>query len=184
VLNGRVTGIAPDGAYTNLPVTGADLEIHEVDPHTGERKHSKPVHKKTTGDDGQWGPFIGHSEASYEFVLAMPGQPVTHTYRSPFLRGCDFIDLRPQPFGKGDDQAGAVVIMSRARGYLGVGRDKFSLDGKVPPGINDGVPGAASGKLAFDAAPRTVMAVLNTETIAARTWPAKENHIVVAEFTN
>jgi pimeloyl-ACP methyl ester carboxylesterase len=184
VLNGRVTGIAPDGAYTNLPVTGADVEIHEVDPHTGERKHSKPVHRKTTGDDGQWGPFIGHSEASYEFVLAMPGQPVTHTYRSPFLRGCDFIDLRPQPFGKGDDQAGAVVIMSRARGYLGVGRDKFSLDGKVPPGINDGVPGAASGKLSFDAAPRTVMAVLNTETIAARTWPAKENHIVVAEFTN
>lgn len=184
VLNGRVTGIAPDGGYTNLPVAGAEVEIHEVDPHTGERKSPKPAHQKTTGADGQWGPFIGHSEANYEFVLTMPGQPVTHTYRSPFLRGCDFIDLRPQPFGKGDDQAGAVVIMSRARGYLGVGRDKFSLDGRVPPGINDGVPGAASGKLAFDAAPRTVTAVLNTETIAARTWPAKDNHIVVAEFMN
>jgi len=54
----------------------------------------------------------------------------------------------------------------------------------VPPGINDGVPGAASGKLAFDAASRTVMAVFNTESIAARTWLAKENHMVVAEFTN
>ncbi len=42
-------------------------------------------------------------------------------------------------------------MMSRPRGYFGVGRDKFSLDGKVPPGINDGVPGAASGRLAFDA---------------------------------
>ena len=184
VLNGRVTGIAPDGAYTNLPVAGADVEIHEVDPHTGERRNPKPAHKKTTAEDGQWGPFIGHSEASYEFVLAMPGQPVTHTYRSPFLRGCDFIDLRPQPFGKGDDQAGAVVIMSRARGYFGVGRDKFSLDGKVPPGINDGVPGAASGKLAFDATQRTVLAVFNNESIAARTWPVKNNHIVVAEFMN
>ena len=113
----------------------------------------------------------------------MPGQPVTHTYRSPFLRGCDDLDLRPQPFAKGDDQAGAVVVMSRPRGYFGVGRDKFSLDGKVPPGINDGVPGAASGRLAFDAAARTVMAVFNTETIAARTWPVKDNHIVVVEFT-
>ncbi len=184
VLNGRVTGIASDGGYTNLPVAGADVEIHDVDPRTGERKSNKPVHKKTTGADGQWGPFIGHSDATYEFVLTMPGQPVTHTYRSPFLRGCDYVDLRPQPFGKGDDQAGAVVIMSRARGYFGVGRDKFSLDGKVPPGVNDGVPGASSAKLAFDAAPRTVAAVLNTETIAARTWPAKENHIVVAEFMN
>ena len=184
VLNGRVTGIASDGGYTNLPVTGADVEIYDVDPHTGERKSTKPVHKKTTGADGLWGPFIGHSDASYEFVLTMQGQPITHTYRSPFLRGCDFIDLRPQPFGKGDDQAGAVVIMSRARGYFGVGRDKFSLDGKVPPGINDGVPGAASGKLAFDAASRTVMAVFNTETIATRTWPVKDNHMVVAEFMN
>jgi hypothetical protein len=75
--------------------------------------------------------------------------------------------------------------MSRPRGYFGVGRDKFSLDGKVPPGINDGVPGVSTGRLAFEAAPpRTVMAVFNNETIATRTWPAKEGHIVVAEFLN
>ncbi len=184
VLNGKVTGLSPDGTYSNLPVGGAEVEIYEVDPRTGERKSSTPVHRKTTGADGQWGPYIGHSDASYEFVLAVPGQPVTHTYRSPFLRGCDYLDLRPQPFAKGDDQAGAVVVMSRPRGYFGVGRDKFSLDGKVPPGINDGVPGAAIGRLAFDAAARTVMAVFNTETIAARTWPVKENHIAVVEFTN
>ncbi len=184
VLNGKVTGIAPDNSYTNLPVAGATVEVYDVDPHSGERKGTQPTHKKVTGADGQWGPFIGHSDASYEFVLTMQGQPVTHTYRSAFLRGSDVIDLRAQPFGKGDDQAGAVVIMSRARGYFGVGRDKFSLDGKVPPGINEGVPGTASGKLAFDAGARTVPAVFNTETIAARTWPVKENHMVVAEFMN
>jgi pimeloyl-ACP methyl ester carboxylesterase len=184
VLNGKATGLAPDGSYTNLPVAGAEIEIYDVDPHTGERKSSKPVHKKTTGVDGLWGPFIGHSDATYEFVLAVPGLPVTHTYRSPFLRGSDVIDLRPQPFGKGDDQAGAVVIMTRPRGYFGVGRDKFSLDGKVPPGITDGVPAVASGKLAFDASARTVMGVLNTETIAARTWPVKENHVAIVEFMN
>ena len=114
----------------------------------------------------------------------MQGLPTTHTYRSPFLRSSDVVHLRPQPFGKGDEGAGAVVIMSRPRGYFGVGRDKFSLDGKVPPGINDGVPGTSAGRLPFEANPRTVVAVFNNETIPVRTFPAKDGHIVVAEFMN
>jgi hypothetical protein len=75
-----------------------------------------------------------------------------------------------------------VVIMSRPRGYFGVGRDKFTLDGKVPPGITDGVPAVSTGRLAFDAGPRSVMAVFNNESVQTRTWPVKDNHIVVAEF--
>ncbi len=88
-----------------------------------------------------WGPFIARSEMYYEFVLHMAAQPITHTYRSPFLRSSDVVHLRPGVFAKGDETAAAIVSMSRPRGYFGVGRDKFSLDGKVPPGINDGVPG-------------------------------------------
>jgi pimeloyl-ACP methyl ester carboxylesterase len=183
VLNGRVTGVA-DGVYTNLPVAGAEVEIYEVDAKTGERKSAMPVHRKTTGDDGMWGPYIGRSDMNYEFVLRMSAQPVTHTYRSPFLRSSDVIHLRPAQFAKGDEGAGSIVAMSRPRGYFGVGRDKFSLDGKVPPGINDGVPGASLGKLTFDTQPRTVMAVFNNETIPTRTWPAKDNHLVIAEFLN
>ena len=182
-LNGRVTGMA-EGLYTNLPVADAEVEVYEVDSKTGERKALQPVHRKTTGADGQWGPFIGSSDAYYEFVLHMAGQPVTHTYRSPFLRSSDVVHLRPEPFAKADENAAAVVIMSRPRGYFGVGRDKFSLDGKVPPGIGEGVPGASTGRLAFDASPRTVMAAFNNETIPTRVWSAKDNHIVVAEFMN
>ena len=137
-----------------------------------------------TGEDGVWGPFVAKSDAYYEFVLRMAAQPITHTYRSPFLRSSDVVHLRPAVFAKGDEAAAAVVTMSRPRGYFGVGRDKFSLDGKVPPGINDGVPGASTGKLAFEPGPRTVLAVFNNETIPARTWPVKENHLVVAEFLN
>ena len=182
-LNGKASGIA-EGAYTNLPVPGAEVEIFEIDPKTGDRKSNIPVHRKTTGADGLWGPFVAHSEAYYEFVLQMAGEPITHIYRSPFLRSSDIVHLRPQPFGKGDEGAGAVVIMSRPRGYFGIGRDKFSLDGKVPPGITEGVPAVSTGKLHFDAKARTVVAVFNNETIATRTFPAKDNHIVVAEFTN
>jgi triacylglycerol lipase len=183
VLNGKVTGIA-DGLYTNIAVAGAEVEIFEVDAKTGERKSAVAVHRKTTGDDGLWGPYIARSDMNYEFVLKMSAQPVTHTYRSPFLRSSDVVHLRPAQFAKGDEGAGAIVAMSRPRGYFGVGRDKFSLDGKVPSGINDGVPGASVGKLTFDTQPRTVMAVLNNETIPTRTWPAKDNHLVIAEFLN
>jgi hypothetical protein len=183
VLNGKVTGLADD-TYTNLAVAGAEVEIYEVDAKTGERKSTAPVHRKTTGEGGMWGPFVGRSEAYYEFVLRMPAQPITHTYRSPFLRSSDVVHLRPAAFAKGDETAGAVVSMSRPRGYFGVGRDKFTLDGKVPTGINDGVPGVSVGKLAFDASPRTVVAVFNNETIPTRTWPAKDNHLVIAEFLN
>jgi pimeloyl-ACP methyl ester carboxylesterase len=184
VLNGKVTGIETDGVYNNLPVAGAEVEIHETDPRSGERRSPQPAHRKTTGADGLWGPFIGKSDVNYEFVLKMQGQPTTHTYRSPFLRSSDLVHLRPQPFAKGDETAGAIVIMSRPRGYFGVGRDKVTLDGKLPPGINDGVPGTSTGKLSFDASSRTVVAVFNNETIPVRTFPAKDNHIVVAEFMN
>ncbi len=184
ILNGRVTGMA-EGGYTNIAAAGAEVEIFEVDPKTGERKSAVALHRKTTGEDGVWGPFVGRADAHYEFVLHMQGMPTTHTYRSPFLRSSDVVHLRPQPFAKADEGAGAVTIMSRPRGYFGVGRDKFTLDGKVPPGINDGVPGASTGRLTFDAAPtRTVMAVFNNETIPTRTWPARDGHIVVAEFLN
>lgn len=182
-LNGRVTGMA-DGLYTNLPVAEAEVEVFEVDARTGERKTSQAVHRKTTGADGEWGPFIGSSDAYYEFVLHMAGQPTTHTYRSPFLRSSDVVHLRPEPFAKGDDGAASVVLMTRPRGYFGVGRDKFSLDGKIPPGITEGVPAVSVGRMAFDAGPRTVVAIFNNETIAVRTWPTKDNHIVVAEFLN
>ena len=184
ILNGKVTGFS-EGTYTNIPVAGAEVEIFEVDAKTGERKSAVALLRKTTGEHGVWGPFVGRSDSHYEFVLRVPGLPTTHTYRSPFLRSSDLVHLRPQPFAKVDEGAGAVTIMSRPRGYFGVGRDKFSLDGKVPPGINDGVPGVSMGRLAFEAAPpRTVMAVFNNETIPTRTWPAKDGHIVVAEFLN
>lgn len=183
-LNGRVTGIADGGLYTNLPVAEAEVEIYETDPRTGERRATQPVHRKTTGPDGWWGPFIGSSDATYEFVLRMAGQPTTHTYRSPFLRSSDVVHLRPEPFARADEGAAAVVVMTRPRGYFGVGRDKFSLDGRMPPGITDGVPSVSAGRLAFDAGPRTVVAAFNNETIATRTWPTRDNHIVVAEFLN
>lgn len=183
-LNGRVTGIA-DGTYTNLAVSGATVEIWEIDPMTGARRMTLAAHRKVTGADGVWGPFRTNAETYLEFVIAVSGSPITHIYRSPFTRSSDIVHLRPGHFGRDDEKAGSVVYMSRPRGYFGHGRDKFTLDGRVPPGINEGVPGVSIGRLALDASPeRTIKAVFNNEEIPARNWPVKDGRLVIAEFHN
>lgn len=59
--------------------------------------------------------------------------------------------------------------LCRQRGYFGHGRDTFRLDGKVPPGINQGVPGASIGKLLLPAGLlRPVAARFNDETITVQ----------------
>ena len=181
VLNGKVNGME-GGVPTNLPAAGAKVEIFEVARTTGERRGA-PVHVKTTGADGLWGPFPVQLETSYEFVVTSPGHAITHIYRSPFPRSSAIVHLRPADFAKGDESAGSVVSITRPRGYFGHGRDMFTLDGKVPPGINQGVPGVAVGKLLLPAGPlRAVPARFNDEAITVQNWPAQEGHIVFAEF--
>ena len=182
VLNGKISGFEA-GSQTNIGVAGAKLEIYKVGPDSGERLGG-PAHTSTTGPDGMWGPFTAEPDAYYEFVVAVPGFPVTHIYRSPFPRSSDVVNLRPQQFGKTDKDAEAVVYMSRPRGYFGIGRDTIALDGVIPPEITPGVPNVSSAKRSYAAEPqRTVMAVFNDEKIPVRTWPTKDNHVSVAEFT-
>ena len=181
VLDGKVNGME-GGVPTNLPVAGAKVEIYEVSSDTGARRGAA-VHSKTTGADGLWGPFSAYLETNYEFVVTVPGHSITHIYRSPFPRSSDIVHLRPATLGKDDAAAGSVVSINRPRGYFGHGRDVFELDGKVPPGINLGVPGVSTGKLLLPDGPlRAVPARFNDEAMTVQNWPAKDGHIVFAEF--
>jgi triacylglycerol lipase len=181
VLNGKVNGVEA-GVPTNLPVAGAKVEVYEVSRDSGERRGSA-VHLITTGPDGLWGPFNAQLETYYEFVITSPGHAITHIYRSPFPRSSEIVHLRPASLAKGDESAGSVVTITRPRGYFGHGRDVFTLDGKVPTGINQGVPGVSTGKALLPAGPlRAVPTRFNDETITVRNWPAKEGHVVLAEF--
>lgn len=181
VLDGKVNGVE-GGVPTNLPVAGAKVEVYEVTPASGERR-GRAVHTKITGADGLWGPFPAQLDTHYEFVVGAPGQAITHIYRSPYPRSSNVEHLRPAAFAKGDDAAGSVVTITRPRGYFGHGRDIFTLDGKVPPGINQGVPGVSTGKMLLPAGPmRAVTARFNDEAITVQNWPARDGHIVFAEF--
>jgi pimeloyl-ACP methyl ester carboxylesterase len=181
-LDGRITGFR-GGDQTNLPLAGASIEIFETSAQTGERIDAA-VHAKTVGADGQWGPFNAKPGASYEFVIRAEGFAITHIYRAPFPRSSSLIHFRPARIADADKDAGSVITMTRPRGYFGVGRDNMSLDGvSPPPGLPAGVAGVASAKLKLkETAVRSVVAVFDNQRIVARSWPAKENHVVFAEF--
>ncbi|WFU24924.1 hydrolase [Bradyrhizobium sp. CB1717] len=183
-LSGLVTG-TPGGVSTNRPVAGATVEIFRVDPDTGERKGSA-VHSAKTGADGRWGPAQVEPSWSLEFVLAAPDAPTTHIYRSPFPRSSDVVHLRPaRPLGPADKDAGAIVIMSRPRGYFGLPRDVVLFDGKEPADVKSGVPTDAAATLRLPAAEigRNIVAQFGEERIVARLWPAAEDRIAIAELT-
>lgn len=181
ILEGTVSAFE-DGAPTNIGVAGAVVEVYKVSVKTGERIGNAWL-RQVTGEDGHWGPLKAESNAAYEFVVAAPGFPVTHIYRSPFARSSRFVDLRPQLLTKEDRDAGAVVYLSRPRGYLSLERGRIALDGKPPPGIEAGVPTLALARLALAAEPRTVTAVLGRERLALRSWPMRDNQVSVAELT-
>jgi pimeloyl-ACP methyl ester carboxylesterase len=87
--------------------------------------------------------------------------------------------------GGADTGAGAVVLMSRPRGYFGLPRDVVLIDGKEPKDVKPGVPtdSVTTLRLPAEDAGRAVVAMFNTERIVARAWPASENRIAVAELT-
>jgi pimeloyl-ACP methyl ester carboxylesterase len=180
-LDGIVSGWS-NGAPTNLPVQAATVEIYEVDPSSGQRL-GEAVHRRTTSTDGAWGPFAAKPEAYYEFVISASGYPITHIFRTPFLRSSAYIHLRLRPLEEREKGTGSVVTLTRPRGYLGHGRDTFLIAGKVPDGVNEGVPGTSEGRRKFEpGSPQSIRVTLNKETLTVLTYPLDSGHIVIAEF--
>jgi hypothetical protein len=183
-LSGLVTG-TPGGVQTNRPVSGASVDIYRVSADTGERSGG-PIHSSQTSADGRWGPAQVDPSWYLEMVLTSPGSTTTHFYRSPFPRSSDIVHLRAaRALGSGDAGAGAVVLMSRPRGYFGLPRDVVLFDGKEPADVKPGVPTDAvtTLRLPDTETGRPVVALFNGERIVVRAWPASENRIAVAELT-
>ena len=111
---------------------------------------------------------------------------MTHIYRSPFPRSSAIVHLRPgRPLAAADAEAGAVVQMSRPRGYFGIPRDVVLFDGKEPQDVAKGVAGDSVTTLRLPASEigRPIVALFNEERIVCRGWPANENRITIAELT-
>src|ERR1700730_2706470 len=183
-LSGLVTA-TPGGVQTTRPLAGASVEIYRVSPETGERLGGA-IHVSQSAEDGRWGPAQVDPTWHLEMVLTSAGSVTTHTYRSPFARSSDIVHLRAaRPLTPADAGAGAIVLMSRPRGYFGLPRDVVLFDGKDPVDVKPGVPTDSLSTLRLSAAEagRPVTALFNQERIVARAWPASENRIAVAELT-
>ena len=181
LVGGPINSLLRD-SRTNLPLAGAMVEVFEVSPTTGERI-GPAVHSRTTSADGEWGPFSAKPGASYEFVVRAEGYATTHTYRAPFPRSSQLVDLTPARLSDDDRKAGSVVQMAKVGGYLGLDRDRASIDGKNPPGIGTGirVTGLSALRVPDDTV-RSLVVELNGERIVVRTWPTRENNYVRAVF--
>ncbi len=184
ILDGEVSGWA-NARPTNLPLVGAKLAVYATNAETGERL-GDPVHEKVIGADGRWGPFEAKPDQPYEFVIEAEGYSTHHIYRSAFPRASDVVNLRLYPAAEAPDGTAVAVGMMRPRGYFGGQRDEIEFNGEPAPGIPDSeVPGVWKTTFAADTAePQTVVGRFNGETIAARTWPAAENHVVWIELTH
>jgi hypothetical protein len=91
-----------------------------------------------------------------------------------------------RPLGAADAGAGAVLLMSRPRGYFGLPRDIVLFDGREPGDVKSGVPTDSVTTLRLPAGDigRPVVAQFNQERLVARAWPAAGGHISVAELTD
>jgi hypothetical protein len=93
------------------------------------------------------------------------------------------LHLRPGRLSDADKAAGSSITLTRPRGYFGHGRDVFTIDGAVAPGVSEGVPALSTGTLRLPAAaPRTVLVRGNDENFAVQSWPTAENRVVFAEM--
>ncbi len=188
-LAGKVTGYA-GSSPTNLPLVGAKLTVYAVDAGTGARQGAA-LWSQTITADGRWGPLATDSATPLEFVLEAAGFATAHTYRAPFARSADTVNLRPErSIADADKDAAALVTLTRPRAYFGLPRDTVLLDGQPAAGIPTGVAGVALSKLKLTGAPgvagRPVVAEFRSGVIAERivgqTWPARDGHVTVLEL--
>jgi triacylglycerol lipase len=195
-LSGQITGLgvksddpASGNFVNNLAVPGALLEVYPIDQKTAERL-SQPGYRKTVGPSGLWGPFDAQSGSHYEFVVTAPGYATTHIYRSPFTRSSSVVHLRAERMADADKDAvagkGAVVTLSRPRGYFDLQRDTLNFDNqKSAPGLPATGAGISTSKIKFPDVPnRPISASFNGETAIGRAWPAAENQVSILEITN
>ena len=185
-LAGKVTGYA-GSSPTNLPLAGAKLTVYAVDAGTGARRGA-PLVAQTISADGRWGPLATDSATPLEFVLEAPGFATAHTYRAPFARSADTVNLRPErAIADADKDAAALVSFTRPRAYFGLPRDTVLLDGQPATGIPTGVAGVAVSRLKLkDGAARPVVAEFRSgvvsERIVGQVWPAQDGRVTVLEL--
>lgn len=190
-LGGVITGQGVDplnpatGNFANnLPIAGAELTIYATDAATGQRMGAAAYTRKV-GADGRWGPFTAQAGTAYEFEIKATAYATTHIYRSAFPRSSSIVNLRPERIAAADQDAQALAIFTRPRGYFDAQRDQMRFDGQTAlPGVPPAGAGVSSAKLKLaNAADRAIAAEFNGEKLVGRVWPAAQQRLTVLELS-
>jgi triacylglycerol lipase len=181
VINGRVSAWE-GGAPTNIGVAGARVRLYPVDSASG-RRAGPPMHERITGTDGLWGPFEIDPDVHCEFELTVRGYPTTHIYRGPFPRGSEHVNLRPYLPAADDPREGALVVVTRPRGFFDSGRDRISVGGQTISSPPD-VPHENVLRAVGPGGTQIPMQLAhNSERLAGLTWPLAERRVTVIELS-
>ena len=158
----RTTGVKPEapgkvrvsGRVTNFPqntgLEGAELEVYEIDPSTGQRESSRPRYTRAIGADGAWGPLRLHGRKRYELAVNRPDGIVQHFYFLPFERSDHFVRLQVSPPGG----IGELLERSPKHSAFVVLRMREWRSDQTAPGANDRLEIAGTNVLAPTIAPR------------------------------
>ncbi|HEY8153927.1 MAG TPA: alpha/beta fold hydrolase [Myxococcota bacterium] len=120
---------------SNVGITGAFLEIWEVDPATGLRVKKKPEAAALIDATGDWGPIKVHGFKSYEFAVARDGEVDVNFFYEPFLRSDHLIRLNIAtglvPFIDSSPNHTALTVVRQREfcGDLGAGSDVLEIGG-------------------------------------------------------
>lgn len=182
VLNGLVTNLVA-GVATNRPVAGAVVEVFRTDPASGARI-GEALLRRETAADGVWGPVTVQSDWTLEIMLAAPGHPIAHYFRSPFPRSTEVLHLRPPaPLVAADHGAGCLVRLTRPRGYFSWPRDVVLLDGSEIAERREGIASLAVANLRLPAerAGSPIQGLFNQEGVVGRLELLAEKRIAILE---
>jgi pimeloyl-ACP methyl ester carboxylesterase len=120
---------------TNVGVTGARLEIYEVDAATGHRRHARPAAAFPLAGDGSWGPFRARGWVRYEFAIVRDGAATHHLYFPPFRRTDRLVRLLSSLPGEGlaglteTSEQHTNLVVSRNKEWWGAEGDELLLNG-------------------------------------------------------
>jgi hypothetical protein len=81
----------------NTGVTGATVEIWEVNGRTGHRKYEMPEASLPITANGHWGPVSINGQQHFEFAVLRPGRNDFHIYSQSVIRSSRLVRLLAPP---------------------------------------------------------------------------------------
>ena len=126
----------------NAPLSGATVNIYEVNPDNGSRLHTAPDYSLTADAKGMWGPQKVKVNTRYEFEVNgnASGIRIIHYYREGFTHTNPLVYLRTIPTSGlagtllsslSDNDNQSVVAVFTANQATIAGRDSLAVDNVV-----------------------------------------------------